>query len=75
MVPLTEGHVIAEQHSETTFAFKEIANNYGLKRGTVCQIVKFISQFFLKVYIQTWKYFHSVILASVGRGHCKKLGC
>ena len=53
MVPLTEGHVIAEQHSETTLAFKEIANNYGLKRGTVCQIVKFISQFFLKLYIQT----------------------
>ena len=75
MVPLTEGHVIAEQHSETTLAFKEILNNYGLKRGTVCQIVKFISQFFLKLYIQIWKYFHSVVLGSVGKDDCKKIEC
>ena len=26
----------------------------------------------LKLYIQFWKYFHSMILASVGIGYCKK---
>ena len=54
------------------FDFPEIVNNYGLKRGTVCQIVRFIFQFSLKLYIQIWKYFHSTILGSVGRGCCKK---
>ena len=43
-----------------------------MKWGTVCQIVRFIFQFSLKLYIQIWKYFHSTILGSVGRGCCKK---
>ena len=30
----------------------EIVNNYGLKRETVWQIVRFISHFSLKLYIQ-----------------------
>ena len=45
-----------------------------MKRGTVCQIVRFISQFSLKLYIQFWIYFHSVVLGSVGRGSCGKNG-
>ena len=52
--------------------FTEVASNCGLKRGTVCQIMRFISQFFLKLYIQFWKYFHSVILGSVSRDYCGK---
>ena len=54
------------------FDFTEIVNNYGLKRGTICQIVGFISQFSLKLYIQFWKYFHSMVLGSVDRGYCGK---
>ena len=26
------------------------------------------------LYIKFWKYFHSMVLGSVGRGHCKKFG-
>ena len=70
--PSTVGHVISERHWKSTFDFTEIVNNYGLKRGTVCQIVRFISQFSLKLYTQFWKYFHSMVLGSVGRGYCGK---
>ena len=50
-------------------------NNYGLKQGTLWQIVIFITQFSLKLYIQFWKYFHSMIIRRLGRGYCeKKLG-
>ena len=46
---------------------------WNCKQGTVWQTVRFISQFFLvKLYIQFWKYFRSMILGSVGRGYCKK---
>ena len=70
--PSIVGHVISERNWKSTFDFTEIVNNYGLKRGTVCQIVRFISQFPLKLYIQFWKYFHSVVLGSVGGGYCGK---
>ena len=50
--PSTVGHVISERHWKSTFDFTEIVNNYGLKRGTVGQIVRFISQFSLKLHIQ-----------------------
>ena len=70
--PSTVGHVMSEQHRKSTFDFTEIVNNYGLKRGTICQIVRFISEFFLKLYMQFWKYFHSVVLGSVGRSYCGK---
>ena len=36
------------------------------------QILRFISQFSLKLYIQFWKYFHSMILGRLGKGYCKK---
>ena len=48
----TVGHVISEPHWKSTFDFTEIVNNYGLKRGTVRQIVRYISQS-LKLYIHT----------------------
>ena len=48
----TVGHVILERHWKSTFDFTEILNNYWWKRGTVCQILRFISQFSLKLYIQ-----------------------
>ena len=70
----TAGHVISKWHWKSTFDFSEIANNYGLKRGTVCQIVKFIFHFSLKLYIQYWKYFHSMALGSLGSGYIKKIG-
>ena len=52
MEPLTVGHVISEWHWKSTFNFTEIVNDYGLKRGTVCQIVRFMSQLSLELYIQ-----------------------
>ena len=65
-------HVISEWHWKSTFDFTEIVNKYGLKQGTVCQIVRFISHFSLKLYIQYIKYFHSMVLGSVGRDYSKK---
>ena len=65
---------ISERHWKSTFDFSEIVNNYGLKRGTVWQILRFISQFSLKLYIQFWKYFHSMILERLDKGYCKKIG-
>ena len=50
--PSTVGHVILRTALERTFDFTEIVNKYGLKQGTVRQIVRFISQFSLKLYIQ-----------------------
>ena len=70
--PSTVGHVISERDWKSTFDFTKIVNNCGLKQGTVSQIVRFISQFSLKLYIQFWKYFHRVILGSVSRGYCEK---
>ena len=60
---------------EKYFRFQWNVNNYGLKRGTVWQIRRFISQFSLKLDIQFWKYFHSMILGRLGKGYCKKIGC
>ena len=50
-------------------------NNYGVKQGTVCQIMKIVSQFSRKLSIQFWKYFHSMLLGSVVRGYCKNIQC
>ena len=68
----TIGHVILKRHWKSTFDFTEIVNNYGLKQETVCQIVRFISHVSLKLYIQYWKYFHSMVLGSVRRDYSKK---
>ena len=70
----TVGHVISDRHWKSTVDFTEIVNNYGLKKETACQIVRFISQFSLELYTQFSKYFHSMVLGSVGRGYCKKIG-
>ena len=43
------GHVISEWHWKSTFGFTEIVNNYGLKRGAVCQIVRVSFHFPLKI--------------------------
>ena len=48
----TVGHVFSGRYKKSTFDFTEIVNNHGLKQGAVCQIVRFISQFPLKLYIQ-----------------------
>ena len=64
---------ISERHWKSTFDFSEIVNNCGLKPGTVGQILRFISQFSLKLYIQFWKYFNSMILGRLGKGYYKKI--
>ena len=48
----TVSHVISERHRKSTFDFTEIVNNYGLKREKECQIVRFMFQFSLVLYIQ-----------------------
>ena len=50
--PSTVGHVISERHLKSTFDFTEIVNSYESKQGAVRQIVRFISHFSLKAYIQ-----------------------
>ena len=39
---------------KSTFDFTEIVNNYGLKQGAVCQIVRFISKFSQKLCIKSY---------------------
>ena len=52
MEPLTVGHIILRVALEGTFDFTETVNNYGLKQGILCQIVRFFFKFSLKLYIQ-----------------------
>ena len=74
--PQTVGHVIPEWQRKSTFDFTESVNNYGLKRGRLWQIVRFLSQFSLKLNMQFWKYFYRLILGRLGRGYNKKkTGC
>ena len=68
----TVGHVISERLWKSTFDFTEIVNSFGLKQGTLCQVMRFIFHFSLKLYIEFWKYFHSMLLGSAGRDYCKK---
>ena len=67
----TVGFVISEQHSKCTLYLTKIVNNYGLKWGTVWRIVRFFSHFSRELYLQFWKYFHSMVLGSEGRDYCK----
>ena len=48
----TVGHVIPERHWKSTFDSTEIVSKCRLKRGTVRQIVGFISHFSIKLCIQ-----------------------
>ena len=48
----TIDYLISEKHWRSTFNFTETVNKYGLMQGTVCEIVRFISHFSLKLYIQ-----------------------
>ena len=50
--PPTVGHVISEWHWKSIVGFTEIVNKYGLKQRASYLIVKFVSQFSLKLYIQ-----------------------
>ena len=50
--PSVVGHTISERQWENAFDYPEIVKNYGLKRRTLYQILGFISQFSLKLYIQ-----------------------
>ena len=70
--PQTVGQVISEWHRKSTFDFTESVNNYGLKRGRIWQIVRFLSQFSLKLNMQFWKYFYRLILGRLCRGYYKK---
>ena len=63
----TVGYLISERHWKSTFSFTEILNIYSLKPGTLCQIVKFASQFSLKLYLQFRKHFRSMFLEGVDR--------
>ena len=56
----------------SAFDFSEILNKCGFKRGTVWEILRFIFQFSRKLYIQFWKYFHSMILWRLGKGYCNR---
>ena len=42
----------SDEHYKSAFKLTEIINNYGLKGQKVCQILRFISHFFLKIYIE-----------------------
>ena len=59
---------------ESTFYFTKTVNNLRVKQGRVFQTVRFISYFFLTLYIQFWQYFYSMVLQGVGRDYCQKIG-
>ena len=44
-------NVFSEWHWKSTLDFTGIVNNYGVKQGTLWQIARFISQFYLKLYV------------------------
>lgn len=67
-------HLISKRNQIGTFNFTEKVHSYGLKQETVCQTVKFISDFFLKLHTQFWKHFHTMVLCSVGSDYYK-IGC
>ena len=71
IIPLNHKQSVTQLQNDI-FNFSEFLNNYGLKRGTIQQIVIFIPQFPLKLYMQFWKYFHSMILGRLARGYCKE---
>ena len=48
MEPSAVGHIISERNWKSTSDFTAIINNYGLKRGKKCEIVRLISPFFSK---------------------------
>ena len=48
----TVGYLISERNWKSIVDFTEFVNNHELKRGTLCQIVKFVSQFSLNLYIK-----------------------
>ena len=44
--------VLSEQRQKVTFNFNETVKNHLLNKGTRCQIVRFISDFSLKLHVQ-----------------------
>ena len=66
--PSVTRHLLLEWHGKGTFYFSEILNSHGLKRTTVCQIVRFIFHFLsvLKMFFQ------STISCIVSSGYWKK---
>ena len=45
----TVGHLISEHHWKSTFDFTDFVKYYELKRGTVCQLMRFNPHFSLKL--------------------------
>ena len=50
--PSTVSHIKLRTALERYFQFHRIVNNYRLRQGTVYDLVKLFSQFFLKLYTQ-----------------------
>ena len=70
--PSTVGHVILGTALERYFRFHWNCKQLRVEaRNSMpnCEIYFFN---FLKLYIQIWKYFHSMVLGRVGRGCCNK---
>ena len=61
-------NVTSDHHWKSTFDFTETLNCY----GRVCQLVRFIPSFSLKLDVPFWKYFDSMILGSEGKDYCPK---
>ena len=59
-------HLVSEWRRNATFDFTEIINNCKMKRGTACQIVRFISHL---------KHFHSNATRSVSSNYYEKVEC
>ena len=66
--PSTVGHVILRTALERYFRFHWNCKQLCVQVRNSMPNFGFISQFSLKLYIQIWKYFHRMVLGSVGRG-------
>ena len=67
----TASDIICRWNWKGTFDSTEMVNNHWLKSETVHHIVRFISHFALKLHIQFWKYFHSIVLYSISSSYFK----
>ena len=65
---------LVTQSQSVVFAITETVSNLVLNQRTACQIVRPISNFSLKLFVQFCKYFHSIVLCTVVSEHYKKNG-
>ena len=72
-------HIISEWDQKCTIDFIETVTKHGLKWRTICQIVRFVSHFSLKLHIHFQHFKNIFIVGSfvvyLGSDNYEKIGC